>query len=179
LAELTEDDVERAFAALTSEAKDLMRETASPAIQRAVDARYAGQSFELTIRLPTPRTPITAIAEIFAREHERTSGHRADTDPVQIVNVRVVARIPRDGASPSAVPGNKSSMKKETWPTFGTPGSKPGSCRPALRPAALILERRSSGRKQLCDRLRPLSLQARAVLVRGAQGRDGPVGRRS
>jgi N-methylhydantoinase A len=114
LAELTEDDVERAFAALTSEARDLMRETASPAIERAVDARYAGQSFELTIRLPAPRTPITAIAEIFAREHERTYGHRADTDPVQIVNVRVVARIPRDGASPSAVPGNKSSMKNGT-----------------------------------------------------------------
>src|SRR6201987_3903277 len=98
LAELSEDDVESAFQALADEARGLMRETASPVIGRAVDAKYAGQSFELTIQLPGPRTPITTIAEIFAREHERTYGHRADADPVQIVNLRIVARIPRDGS---------------------------------------------------------------------------------
>ena len=89
-----------------------MRETASPVIRRAVDAKYAGQSFELTIQLPGPRTPVTTIAEIFAREHERTYGHRADADSVQIVNLRIVARIPRDGFSPSATPRNKSSMRR-------------------------------------------------------------------
>src|SRR5262249_33231009 len=76
-----------------------------------VDAKYAGQSFELTIPLPGPRTPVAAIAEIFAREHERTYGHRADADPVQIVNARLVARIPRDRFVRSAMPRTKSSMR--------------------------------------------------------------------
>jgi len=106
LAELTEDDFESAFEALADEARGLLRETASPLIDRAVDAKYIGQSFELTIPLIGPRTPLGTIAELFAREHERTYGHRADADPVQIVNVRIVARLPRDGSSLSAMPHN-------------------------------------------------------------------------
>jgi N-methylhydantoinase A len=111
LAELTEIDVENAFEALAQEARGLTRETAWPLINRAVDAKYAGQSFELTIPLPGPRTSLEAIAEIFAREHERTYGHRAEADPVQIVNVRIVARLPRDGFFPSATPHHKNSVK--------------------------------------------------------------------
>ena len=110
LAELTEDKIESAFEALANEARGMVRETALPVIERAVDAKYAGQSFELTIQVPGPRTPVAAIAEIFAREHERTYGHRADADPVQIVNVRIVARIPRGGFFPSAMPRNNGSM---------------------------------------------------------------------
>jgi N-methylhydantoinase A len=111
LTDLTEEDVESAFEALADEAKGLMRETALPVINRAVDAKYAGQSFELTIPLPGPRTPVATIAEIFAREHERTYGHRAYADPVQIVNARLVARIPRDRFVRSAMPRTKSSMR--------------------------------------------------------------------
>jgi N-methylhydantoinase A len=99
LAELTDDLVESAFRALTDEAEGLMRGAPSPVIERAVDAKYGGQSFELTIPLPGTRTPLAAMAEIFAREHESTYGHRADGDPVQIVNIRLVARIPRDSFS--------------------------------------------------------------------------------
>src|SRR6516165_2721770 len=108
LAELTEDNVESAFEALAEEARSLMREPV--VMDRAVDAKYAGQSFELTIQLPGPRAPVAAIAEAFAREHERTYGHRADADPVQIVNVRIIARIPRGGFFPSAMPRNNGSM---------------------------------------------------------------------
>jgi N-methylhydantoinase A len=115
LAELTEDDVECAFEALAEEASGLMGETAMLLVDRAIDAKYVGQSFELTIQLPGPRTPVAAIAEIFAREHERTYGHRADADPVQIVNVRIVARLPRDGFSPSAMLHNQGSIS----PRFG------------------------------------------------------------
>src|SRR5215470_10380843 len=49
LAELTEDDVESAFEALAEEASGLMGETAMLLVDRAIDAKYAGQSFELTI----------------------------------------------------------------------------------------------------------------------------------
>jgi N-methylhydantoinase A len=111
LAELTDDLVERAFQALADEARGLIGEAASLEIERAVDAKYAGQSFELTIPLPDPKTPAAVIAEIFAREHERTYGHRADRDPVQIVNIRIVARIPRDGLR-SALPQVATSAKE-------------------------------------------------------------------
>ena len=111
LAELTDDLVERAFQALADEARGLIGEAASLEIERAVDAKYAGQSFELTIPLPGPKTPAAVIAKIFAREHERTYGHRADRDPVQIVNIRIVARIPRDGLR-SALPQVATSAKE-------------------------------------------------------------------
>jgi N-methylhydantoinase A len=105
---LTEEDVESAFEALTEEARNLMQKPV--VIDRAIDAKYAGQSFELTIQLPGPRAPVAAIAEAFAREHERTYGHRADADPVQIVNVRIIARIPRERFFASAMPSNNSSL---------------------------------------------------------------------
>lgn len=111
LAQLTDDLVERAFQALADEARGLIGEAASLEIERAVDAKYAGQSFELTIPLPGPKTPATVIAEIFAREHERSYGHRTDRDPVQIVNIRIVARIPRDGLR-SALPQVATSAKE-------------------------------------------------------------------
>jgi len=107
LAELTDDAVDSAFEWLADEARGLMQEAASPLIERAVDAKYVGQSFELTIPLPGTWTPVAAIADIFAREHQRTYGHRADGDPVQIVNVRIVARSPRD-SFPSALRGESS-----------------------------------------------------------------------
>ena len=111
LAQLTDDLVERAFQALADEARGLIGEAASLEIERAVDAKYAGQSFELTIPLPGPKTSAAVIAEIFAREHERTYGHRAVRDLVQIVNIRIVARIPRDGLR-SALPQVATSAKE-------------------------------------------------------------------
>src|SRR5262249_47031269 len=42
-------------------------------IARSADCRYQGQSFELTV----PVTASGTIDEAFAREHERTYGHRA------------------------------------------------------------------------------------------------------
>ncbi|HEY8477745.1 MAG TPA: hydantoinase/oxoprolinase family protein, partial [Chloroflexota bacterium] len=63
-------------------------------IARAVDLRYVGQSFEL--RLPLESGPLTEgllrdLDRRFGAEHERTYGHRADDDPVELVNVRVTA----------------------------------------------------------------------------------------
>jgi N-methylhydantoinase A len=65
-------------------------------LRRAADCRYHGQSFELTV--PVPGGPInagtlSALAEAFGQEHERTYGHRAGPDePVEIVSLRVVAQ---------------------------------------------------------------------------------------
>ena len=38
---------------------------------------------------------ITQLAEAFGKEHERTYGHKAEGDPIQIVNLRLTARMRR------------------------------------------------------------------------------------
>ena len=68
------------------------------ALQRAVDLRYAGQSSELT--LPIVEGDIGqpqffhTLGERFAADHERTYGHRAPDDPIEVVNLRLTAIIP-------------------------------------------------------------------------------------
>jgi N-methylhydantoinase A len=47
-----------------------------------------------------------AIAEAFGKEHERTYGHKAEGDPIQLVNLRLTARVRRPGTrvGPRLVP---------------------------------------------------------------------------
>jgi len=65
-------------------------------LRRSADLRYQGQSFELTVPVPTGRldaASIAALAEAFGQEHERTYGHRAGPDePVEVVTLRLVAQ---------------------------------------------------------------------------------------
>jgi N-methylhydantoinase A len=65
-------------------------------LRRSADLRYQGQSFELTVPVDDDLAHGDAIARIeaaFAREHERTYGHRAGPDePVEIVSLRVLAQ---------------------------------------------------------------------------------------
>jgi N-methylhydantoinase A len=100
LSELGDRDLAGELAALAAEAQALMRaegyqqtlETAP-----ALDMKYVGQSFELTIPVPPAAAPTqlaALLAEAFGREHERTYGHQAPGDPIQIVNLRIIARVP-------------------------------------------------------------------------------------
>ncbi len=68
-----------------------------PEISRAIDCKYQGQSFELTVPLPERLDDSLAgeLTAIFGREHERTYGHRAAADPIQLVNLRLTARLVR------------------------------------------------------------------------------------
>lgn len=70
-------------------------------IEYIVDLRYAGQSFELPIRAPGGSWNHGTLADLgnaFEAEHERTYGHRAETDSVEIVTLRIRAFLP--GPSP-------------------------------------------------------------------------------
>jgi N-methylhydantoinase A len=64
-------------------------------LHRFADMRYAGQNSELTIALPagclTPEA-VTVLLEDFAREHEKTYGYCSDSEPVELVNIRLTAR---------------------------------------------------------------------------------------
>jgi N-methylhydantoinase A len=103
----TADGVAAALRALEHEAEALLRAEGyrePVAMDRAVDLKYAGQSFELTIPLPSDwrgGPGVDALAAAFAREHERTYGHAAPGDPIQVVNLRVTARLARASARPA------------------------------------------------------------------------------
>jgi len=66
-------------------------------LERKVDLRYAGQSYELSIDIPAgpiDSQTIAGLEEAFGREHEKTYGHRATgaDEAVELVNIRVVGR---------------------------------------------------------------------------------------
>ena len=97
----TADGVAAALRALEREAEALLRTEGyrePVAMDRGVDLKYEGQSFELTIPLPADwrgAAGVDALAAAFAGEHERTYGHAAAGDPIQVVNLRVTARLVR------------------------------------------------------------------------------------
>jgi N-methylhydantoinase A len=79
------------------------------ALRWSADLRYLGQSFELAIPF-TPADNLTfdektaaALVEAFGAGHERTYGHRAAGEPVELVNVRLAAR--GLAAQPRRLPG--------------------------------------------------------------------------
>ena len=63
--------------------------------QRSADLRYVGQAYELTVQAPGGGLGASGVAlleERFHDEHERTYGHKAPDEAVEIVNLRLTAR---------------------------------------------------------------------------------------
>jgi N-methylhydantoinase A len=90
--------VEAAFAALERAGAGMLdRAGVAPErrrFERAIDARYARQSYELLVPVPPGAVDPAAledIAEAFHDRHRRTYGHDNRSEPVQIVSVRVAA----------------------------------------------------------------------------------------
>jgi len=87
--DLTTRDLDRRFRPLVRSAeKDLAAEGFGPrtrAIERLVDLRYAGQSYEITL-------PFTAgYRAAFDRVHGRLYGYSNPDRPIEVVNIRVNA----------------------------------------------------------------------------------------
>jgi N-methylhydantoinase A len=107
-------ELDASFATLEAEAQGVLggaTDDAAPTaiqLERTLDLRYAGQSYELSIALPggdDHAARFRELTERFAREHERTYGHASLDDPIAIVNLRLTARLPRrevegDGGTP-------------------------------------------------------------------------------
>jgi N-methylhydantoinase A len=82
---------------LTEAFATLDREAGGWRTERAVDLRYRGQSSALSVPVldgPIGRAALSSLASAFAAEHERTYGYAQAGEPVELVNVRVVARAP-------------------------------------------------------------------------------------
>ncbi|MBI4184115.1 MAG: hydantoinase/oxoprolinase family protein [Proteobacteria bacterium] len=110
LSALSPAEIEAAFAPLEEQVlAKLARPRAEVSFERAMDLRYAGQAFELTVAVPEgliARDGTAGLAELFEREHERTYGHRfPDAKAIETVAVRVagIARGAGGGERPAAL----------------------------------------------------------------------------
>jgi N-methylhydantoinase A len=92
LDELDRDAVDRAFAALEADAREQLGE---PELRRRADLRYRRQAFELTVEADD----LDALAGRFHAAHEQRFGYRMEDEPVELVNVRLVATVPVDKPS--------------------------------------------------------------------------------
>jgi N-methylhydantoinase A len=84
---LDKADLDAAFRPLEETAE---RELASPRLERRADLRYRGQSFELTVDAGDH----SALGARFHATHEARYGYRMDDEPVEVVNVRLIATSP-------------------------------------------------------------------------------------
>jgi N-methylhydantoinase A len=89
-------------------------------LTRTIDVHYAGQSFELSLPVGSP-VALEGIDEQFAVEHERTYGHRAENDPVEIVHIRVEGRVATKGRVPTAAPRQTGAGPGVTRPVYFGP----------------------------------------------------------
>lgn len=110
--------MEAQFGEMESEALRTLAEEVPGAptrFERYVDMRYVGQ--EYTVKVPVPASKITGelLAELrstFDRLHDQAYGHASETEPIEIINLRVVAfgvvpdvelkEIPSGGSEPPA-----------------------------------------------------------------------------
>ena len=81
-------------------------------IEPYMDLRYAGQGYELTV--PCPMPPLTQHDLVLMRGrfdtlHEQNSGHKAETEPVELVSLRLISLglVPQAKLSPGKITGRK------------------------------------------------------------------------
>jgi N-methylhydantoinase A len=90
--------LEAAFRAMEAEGSHMLERASINAgrrrFDRSVDARYAGQSYELNVPIASGAVDTAAIggiAEAFHIRHAQTYGHDNRAEPVQFVSLRVAA----------------------------------------------------------------------------------------
>jgi N-methylhydantoinase A len=84
---------------------------------REAELRYRGQSFELKVRFPDGPVTIASLAALecdFHRAHEQAYGHSAPGEPVEIVNLRLIAMgaIPKPRQPRTPMPTNAAGFHK-------------------------------------------------------------------
>ncbi|MPZ76202.1 MAG: hydantoinase/oxoprolinase family protein [Deltaproteobacteria bacterium] len=75
-----------------------------------LDLRYAGQGYELTVPCPMPpltKQDLALMRGRFDTMHEQNSGHKAETEPVELVSLRLISfgLVPQAKLSPGKVTG--------------------------------------------------------------------------
>ena len=98
LDDLDLDEINRMFGQLIDQAKaDLHGEGFGDSeikMEPYLDLRYAGQGYELTVPCPMPpltKDDLTLMRARFDTVHEQNSGHKAETEPVELVSLRLIS----------------------------------------------------------------------------------------
>jgi len=86
-------------------------------IEPYLDLRYAGQGYELTVPAPMPpftKHDLTLMRGRFDTMHEQNSGHKAESEPVELVSLRLISLglVPQAKLSPGKVTGRKVEQAK-------------------------------------------------------------------
>jgi N-methylhydantoinase A len=94
ISELAAEEVEVIFAQLEARARDDLRRDGFAEreirIERALDMRYAGQGYEITLSCTAEETRALAdLRKKFDAEHKSQFGHGAPEEPVEVVSYRV------------------------------------------------------------------------------------------
>jgi N-methylhydantoinase A len=84
------DELERLEEPLAEMEEAARSDLSDPELRRLADLRYRRQSFELTVEASEPGE----LAERFHAAHDQRYGYRMDEEPVEIVNVRLIATVP-------------------------------------------------------------------------------------
>jgi N-methylhydantoinase A len=116
----------------------------------SLDLRYVGQNFELSIPVPggasgtAPKLPaIDGVMRLFWAAHDRSYGYHNPHDPVELVNIRLVARRRRQFKAPPAAPVSHRRVpeavgRRQVWFFAGGPHSAAIFDRARLEPGQTI-----------------------------------------
>jgi N-methylhydantoinase A len=85
-------EVEACFAGLEADVRGQLAGDARLSLARLADLRYKGQSFELTVGAED----LEGMASRFHAAHERRYAYRMEDEVVELVNLRLVATVPRE-----------------------------------------------------------------------------------
>ncbi len=116
LKELDLEEINYLFSQLVAQARSDLRAEGfndnEMALHAFLDLRYAGQGYELTV--PSPIPPLTApdldlMRQRFDSQHEQAHGHKAESEPVELVSLRLVSvgMVPQAKLSPVTATGKK------------------------------------------------------------------------
>jgi len=97
LTDVDSNDVDAVYNDLSETLLAEISDRDAATVRHSADLRYAGQSFELTVDIDRPFDAVAA-GKRFATAHESAYGYQAD-EPVELVNCRVTATVPRDAPS--------------------------------------------------------------------------------
>lgn len=97
LDDMHDRDLRRAFDPLLATAASAL---ADSSLTRFADCRFAGQGYEVTV--PVTREDPAALGAAFRTAHQARHGHADPSQPIQLVNLRVVASRPARVAVQSA-----------------------------------------------------------------------------
>lgn len=96
---LTPDRLQELFDPLERTARDDLAPAREPRLQRLLDVRYVGQSFELSVPLGDGGVP--EAVRLFHERHQQRYAHSRPDAPVEIVVARLVASVPQPSIAPS------------------------------------------------------------------------------